>query len=101
NFSGQPDTVFYTLTASNGTCNATSQMQVIVFPEPGPVIAGPVSVCPGSQQIKYTIQNHLPGNSYSWGVSGGSISQIFTDSIWVNWGSTSATAKVWVVAQNV
>jgi gliding motility-associated-like protein len=100
NFSGQPDTILYTLTATAGACSATSQVEIVVLPDPKPVIIGAASVCPGSPQIRYAIQNHQPGNTYSWGVSGGTISQVFPDSIWVNWGAASAAANVWVVAHN-
>lgn len=100
NFSAQPDTVFYTLTATDSGCSDTSQVRVVILPEPKPVIYGPASVCPGSPQIAYVIQNPQTGINYTWGVKGGSISQAFPDSIQVNWGNTNANAQVWVLAQN-
>ncbi|MBK0401491.1 gliding motility-associated C-terminal domain-containing protein [Adhaeribacter sp. BT258] len=100
NTSAKPDTLTYTLTATFNGCSRSSPVQVIVLPEPRPVIYGPASVCPGSPQITYQVQNPIPGNSYIWGVRGGSLSQTFGDSIWVNWGAASATATVWALGSN-
>lgn len=100
NTSAKPDTLTYTLTATFNGCSRSSAVQVIVLPEPKPVIYGPASVCPGSPQIAYAITNHLPINSYTWGVRGGTIGQTFGDSIRVNWGAATTTATVWALGQN-
>ncbi|MFC5269114.1 gliding motility-associated C-terminal domain-containing protein [Adhaeribacter terreus] len=100
NTSAKPDTLTYTLNATFNGCSRSSQVQVIVLPEPRPVIYGPASVCPGSPQITYQVQNPIPGNSYTWGVRGGTIQQIFSDSIRVNWGAASTTASVWALGSN-
>ena len=54
-----------------------------------PVITGPSSVCPGAKGQTYSTL-YVPGHNYFWEVSGGSIvGGQSTNSITVNWGTTS------------
>ncbi|MBK6291509.1 MAG: T9SS type A sorting domain-containing protein [Ignavibacteria bacterium] len=59
-----------THTSSFG-CSATGSLSVTINPLPNPVISGPRSACQNSLQ-NYSTPG-IPGNTYSWAVSGGNI----------------------------
>jgi PKD domain/PKD-like domain/Secretion system C-terminal sorting domain len=75
-----------TITAS--TCFVTTPTyNVIINNLPVPVVTGLSTVCALQTGVTYSTPN-VPGNSYTWAVSGGSIvSGIGTSAITVNWGS--------------
>ena len=75
-----------TITAS--TCAVTTAFyNVTKNPNPTPVISGPATVCASDAGDVYSTVN-VVGNSYSWTVSGGTITAgAGTNSITVTWGS--------------
>ncbi|MFM2136452.1 MAG: hypothetical protein RL021_1852, partial [Bacteroidota bacterium] len=76
---------------SNGCGNAGNMMDVQIVPRPVPAtnINGPYRVCEGST-ITYLVLP-LPGSTYTWSVTGGSVSGILTaDSILVTWPDTGS-----------
>lgn len=62
--------VSVTHTSSFG-CAATGSLNVTINPLPNPIITGPLSACQNSLQ-NYSTPG-IPGNTYSWVVSGGNI----------------------------
>lgn len=61
-------------------------------------IEGPISVCPNTTGISYSVQD-LPGYSYVWVIEGGTlISGQFSEEIVVDWGPTNDNAKISVRA---
>ncbi|MCX6140690.1 MAG: T9SS type A sorting domain-containing protein [Candidatus Kapabacteria bacterium] len=52
-------------------CSATGSLNVTINPLPNPIITGPTSVCQNSLQ-NYSTQG-IPGNTYSWTITGGNI----------------------------
>jgi hypothetical protein len=76
-------TITYTYTDGNGCVNSTTQT-VTVNLVPTPVITGVVEVCE-PDQTSYAV-TALPGHSYSWTVTGGTISGASTSSsVLVDW----------------
>ncbi len=105
NSSNQTNIIQYTLTATSNGCSAISRVRVVVLPQNQPIISGPASVCPGAQQISYTIQNQHPGSSsVVYGVVGSTSHSIMPlSSQWallVNWGAASTSAHIWIVTHN-
>lgn len=62
NTSSQPITTLYTLTASNGFCDAIDEVSVSIFPIPNIQAGADQSVCIG-ENVTITA---LGGNSYNW-----------------------------------
>jgi gliding motility-associated-like protein len=89
-----------TLTQANTlVCDSTVILNVIIGPQPVPVINGPQSVCTTTIS-QYTIANPVTGNSYNWSVTGGSISGASNNSsVNVQW-STAGNATVTVTQSN-
>lgn len=78
-------TVTATQTNSFG-CDSTVTMNVTLMPYPVPVIAGPNSVC-RLTAATYSVPS-IPGDTYAWAVTGGSISGSLTGpSVNVSWGN--------------
>lgn len=77
-------TIFLTHTSSWG-CSSSSTYGVTINPLPNPVIEGPASVCQNSLQT-YKVTG-VPGNTYSWAVTGGNIIRAGqnTPSVTVEW----------------
>jgi gliding motility-associated-like protein len=75
-------------------------VKVTVFPGVNlPVIAGVKSVCPNAEDIVYRIANPQLNTTYTWTVSGGTISAgQGTSQIQVDWLGTNTAAKVEVTA---
>jgi gliding motility-associated-like protein len=94
-------TTTYMITGSSLCRSDTAYVKVTVVQNPtGISISGPVSVCPQLQNVVY--KAHNPQNhKLTWGINGGTITNTSPDSISVNWGNANATAKVWLLAQNV
>ncbi len=76
-------------------------LNVIIFPLPAkPVIAGPDTLCADSLGVIYSVANN-PGSTWSWNVSGGSITKgQGTDSITVNWGGVAGSDTIQVTETN-
>ena len=92
--------VTLTMTVSNPPCpDAVATVQIIVLPLPvTSAIAGPDTVCSGTS-ANYSVTNNT-GSTYSWTVTGGSItSGNGTSNISVNWGS-AGTGTVSVTEYN-
>ena len=85
----------YTVTGYVGSCPSNPvNVTVNVNPTPTPSISGNASVCENSTGEIYTTTNNS-GNTYTWSISGGTIvSGNGTNTISVNWGSTSGTVSV-------
>ncbi len=85
----------YTVTGYVGVCPSNPvSVTVNVYPTPTPSISGNSTVCENSTGEVYTTTN-VSGNTYTWTVTGGTIvSGNGTNSISVNWGSTSGTVSV-------
>jgi hypothetical protein len=65
-------------------CIDSNVLSINIHIQPKPLIAGPDHVCEGTYKI-YSI-NAIPGSSYNWTVTGGSIiAGSGTDSVLVNW----------------
>jgi len=89
-----------TLTEANTlSCDTTVTLNVFTGIQPAPVLAGPAAVCTGSQTA-YTVTNPVAGDSYSWQVSGGTITGVTTGStINVQW-FVPGTGNVTVTVAN-
>ncbi len=89
-----------TLTQSNaGSCDSTISIPVTISAKPSPSITGPVSVCTGTTSA-YNLSSPVPGETYTWTVSGGILITPSTGTgIQVQWNSP-ATASVTVTASN-
>jgi hypothetical protein len=71
-------------------CTDTDELYVSINFQPSPVITGTASVCANSTGHVYST-THTPGNTYTWVVSGGTItSGAGTNSITVDWGIAGA-----------
>jgi gliding motility-associated-like protein len=104
NTGSAPDTNYYVRTITNvlTSCVKKDSVKVIVRPRPGLFpITGSRSVCPGVQQVDYTI-NNIPGTSYQWFVKGGIITSAQNnDSVKIDWGTADDSAKVKMLPVNV
>ena len=85
---GGEGTLQLTETITATTCAVTTAFyNVTKNPNPTPVISGPATVCASDAGDVYATTN-VVGNSYSWTVSGGTITAgAGTNSITVTWGS--------------
>lgn len=87
------DTFVVTVVDSNGCSGSSSPTIVNVISNPNPIITGPNSVCSYSNGVVYSIPN--TGDTIQWVVTGAiSFSGQGTDSILVNWASTSGNINV-------
>ena len=88
-----------TMTATNASgCDTTIIIPVNIYPQPSPVISGASLVCTPSNAV-YHISSPS-GNSYSWSVTGGTISESSSaDSVMVSW-SAAGTGTVSVTELN-
>ena len=77
------------LTSANGSCNTTNSRSVSITATPSPTIAGPLTVCSGSNN-QYSVSWNA-SSTYTWTVTGGTLLLgQGTNSIIVNWGATGA-----------
>ncbi|MBX2946931.1 MAG: PKD domain-containing protein [Cyclobacteriaceae bacterium] len=75
-----------TINATSCTTIATP-LNVVINPNPTPVISGASSVCENTLGIVYSTPN-VVGHTYSWSVTGGSIASGATsNAVTVNWGA--------------
>src|SRR5690606_16058091 len=58
--------------ASGGGCVASSELQVMVYPNPVPEISGVAVMCVNAGEQTYSTAL-VSGNTYAWTVSGGEI----------------------------
>ncbi len=81
-------------------CSFMDTVLIIVNPKPKPLIAGSVIVCSG-QTFSYSI-TAIPGVSYQWNISGGTITNgQGTEAIGIQWGSaTSGEVEVDVTSSS-
>ncbi|PSR55156.1 hypothetical protein AHMF7605_17405 [Adhaeribacter arboris] len=93
--------VNYTLYVNDGSCVRVDEVVVSVFPIPEKTsINGSRSVCPGVEQVEYTVVAHA-GYRYQWSVMGGQlVSGQGSNAVKVNWGATNAHAQVKVIVLN-
>ncbi|MEI6683537.1 MAG: PKD domain-containing protein [Bacteroidota bacterium] len=76
--------------AASTPCTASNQISVLVNPAPVPAISGPSSVCAFSTGSSYSTPV-IPGNTYQWNVTGGTISGSSTaNPVTVNWGAAGS-----------
>ncbi len=79
-----------TLTESNtSTCDSTVSINIVIAPQPAPVINGPLITCT-TTTTQYSVQSPTPGNSYAWTINGGTITGSSTGTsvnvLWANAG---------------
>ncbi|MBX2970593.1 MAG: T9SS type A sorting domain-containing protein [Cyclobacteriaceae bacterium] len=75
---------------ATGCSTLTPDFNIIINNSPSPVITGLSTVCANTTGVVYSTPN-VPGDLYSWSVSGGTIvSGAGTNSITVNWGAAGA-----------
>jgi gliding motility-associated-like protein len=85
-----------TVTENNtAACDSTISINILVAPQPAPVIAGVSTVCTGTSSV-YSI-SPTAGNTYLWSVTGGSIiGSASGSSVTVQWSAAgSATVSVY------
>lgn len=91
-------TATITLNESNSLgCDSTVSITASIFTMPAPFIAGPDTVCE-MQSITYSTIN-IPGNAYTWNVSGGTVLNTNNNSITVLWPS-NGTGSISVTESN-
>jgi gliding motility-associated-like protein len=74
------------VTQANGFgCDSTVSIPVNILTIPTPVVSGPLNVCE-FQTMSYTT-SYVPGNTYNWNVTGGTIIANNNNTITVNWPS--------------
>jgi gliding motility-associated-like protein len=84
---------------NTSTCSTTDNMNVVVAPQPAPVITGPATVCTGTSST-FAINSPTPGNSYLWTVVGGMIvGSNSSTSVNIQW-STAGTASISIYESN-
>ena len=85
------------LAVAQNACKTSAARSVTIASKPGVpgTITGPVSVCPSSVGLVYSI-NAVAGVTYNWLVPGGAIikSGQGTPSITLDWGTLAGTVKV-------
>ena len=68
-----------------GGCEGFDTIQVVVYPNPSPVISGDIKVCESEMNVEYSVDSN-DAHSYQWNISGGEIiSGAETNRILVNW----------------
>lgn len=73
NTSGVPDTLYYILTASNGTCVLTDSVKLTTYPTPIADITPSTTICTGDTiTLQYT-GNANTAATYNWNFGGGSV----------------------------
>ncbi len=93
-----PGTATITLTESNSLgCDSTISVTANVLSQPTPVIAGPDTVC-ALHTITYSTPL-VPGNTYLWNVTGGTVMSINNNSITIDW-TANGTGSVSVTESN-
>ena len=79
-------TVTLIVTRLSDGCTLTTSTQVVVTPNPDPIISGPVQVASGTTAVQYCTP-FVPGHLYSWSVIGGAVvAGQGTNCITVDWG---------------
>jgi gliding motility-associated-like protein len=89
-----------TLTATNAQgCDTTITYPVNLYPQPAPVLNGPITLClPAQSTYRVSSQG---GNNYTWMVTEGTIlGSIYGDSVQVQWNNTTGTGTITVTAAN-
>lgn len=80
---------------NSSNCDSLVSLAVTINPTPVPIINGSDSVCEFKQNVFYT--NFIPGNTYQWSVTGGSIIGSNTDTtvriLWAAAGNGSVSVK--------
>lgn len=69
---------------STGCVSDTAKLDVVVS-VPDPKLIGPTRVCPYSSDVRYFVPN-TSGSVFSWGISGGLLTSIKSDTVYVSWG---------------
>ncbi|MEQ8414461.1 MAG: gliding motility-associated C-terminal domain-containing protein [Imperialibacter sp.] len=82
-----------------GNGNQETSIKLVNARYPSVEVLGPRSVCPNTHNVVYKVENG-GGYDLTWRVEGGAVNSFNGDSISVNWGQTSSTAFVGVVATN-
>jgi gliding motility-associated-like protein len=96
---GKPTFKVKVIETNSFGCSSDTGEIVVFVSEPLPIITGPKTVCPNSQNIKYSSSTNF-GSQYSWGVSGGTrIGSGSSPSIFVNWGN-AGVGEVEVIETN-
>ena len=91
-------TISLTETNAQG-CDSLINIQVLINPNPTPIINGPQSVCTTTTS-QYTVANPVTGSSYNWSVLGGTISGPSNNSsVSVLW-SAAGNATITVTESN-
>ena len=84
----------YTVTVTANGCDATDSLLVENYPgPPQDSIYGTPSVCPFVKDVLYTVEA-VPGSSYLWSVTGGTINSNATNTITVDWHDANPAAMV-------
>lgn len=75
-----------TLTAiSPAGCDSTISLNVTIRPTPSVLVRGPVLVCSNRNAFYYS--TYIPGCTYNWNVSGGTLINLHDSLIQVSWGN--------------
>jgi gliding motility-associated-like protein len=94
------DTIWSFVTVNDSLCRqGIDSVKVIYKPALTSKINGSKSVCPGTKEVSYWIDNSV-NNNFSWEVIGGVVSQNYSDSITVNWSVENFEAEVSVISVN-
>jgi gliding motility-associated-like protein len=92
----------YVVIGTNGnSCSNSDTISVVVNPAATiTAITGTTSVCPGVTGVQYWVINPDPNSTYIWSVTNGTIaSGQGTDTITVDWSTTSGIGTVTVIEQ--
>ncbi len=84
---------------NTAVCDSTVTLNVIIHPQPVPVITGPTIACTGTYG-QYAVASPDPANTYNWYVSGGMVTGPLTgNTMLVQWNNTG-TGQVMVTETN-
>ena len=98
------DTLIVKMTNKLTQCKKSDSVFVRTNPRPIGMAFGLFSptVCPFTKNVNYSVINSIPGNTYSWSVSGGlQVSGANTNAITVDWNGSNANAKLVAIPTNV
>jgi gliding motility-associated-like protein len=90
----ETETIYYV--RFEGTCDTSNAVSTIVsvYPKPVPIFdEGDENVCLSGPLYKYSVMGQT-GSTFTWSLSGGTIVSDYSDSVFVDWGSTAGTYHI-------